>query len=300
MATSHLRAVKRTTSGILLSEVESEQVSWLWRGWLALDKLSVVDGDPGLGKSATVLDVAARVSTGRELPDGTCNEVGTGGVVVLSAEDGLRDTIKPRLEAAGADLGRIASLAMLPDGSGHERLLSIPEDLPHLEAEIWRMEAKLVVVDPLWQNRYPDLEDGLRRAALQRDRLRYMFRWGPRPRVPWRRDCPECGWRVVVRTAGGMAGFRFWRCERWPALSRAGGRGPQKAFGAPTRRDRQGRPPKAGERPHIRHGERDATKPSQPRQPFLQTLAEAHGASPDHPLSRPAPYCYWSKAYTSR
>jgi RecA-family ATPase len=66
-----------------------------------------MDGDPGLGKSATVLDVAARVSTGREFPDGTSNDVGPGGVVILSAEDGLSDTIKPRLEAAGADLERI-------------------------------------------------------------------------------------------------------------------------------------------------------------------------------------------------
>jgi len=149
VATAHIQAAKRTASGVLLSEVETEQVSWLWRGWLALGKLSVMDGDPGLGKSATVLDIAARVSTGSAFPDGSHNEVGPGGVVILSAEDALSDTIKPRLEAAGADLERIASLSMLPDGSGHERLLSIPEDLVHLEAEIERMEAKLVIVDPL-------------------------------------------------------------------------------------------------------------------------------------------------------
>jgi RecA-family ATPase len=149
VAASHLQVAKHTPTGILLSEVETEQVSWLWKGWLALGKLSVVDGDPGLGKSATVLDIAARVSTGREFPDGNRNGLGPGGVVVLSAEDALSDTIKPRLEAARANLERIASLAMLPDGSGHERLLSIPEDLGHLEAEIRRMEAKLVVVDPL-------------------------------------------------------------------------------------------------------------------------------------------------------
>ncbi len=145
MATARLQVA----NGVLLSEVETERVSWLWSGWLALGKLSVVDGDPGLGKSATVLDIAARVSTGSEFPDGSRNEAGPGGVVVISAEDALSDTIKPRLEAAGADLERITSLAMLPDGSGHERLLSIPEDLVHLEAEIQRMEAKLVVVDPL-------------------------------------------------------------------------------------------------------------------------------------------------------
>lgn len=147
--TTPLQEAKPTASGILLSEVETERVSWLWPGWLALGKLSVMDGDPGLGKSATVLDIAARVSAGREFPDGTRNEVGPGGVVILSAEDALSDTIKPRLEAAGADLERITSMAMLPDESGHERLLTIPEDLQHLEAGIRRMEAKLVIVDPL-------------------------------------------------------------------------------------------------------------------------------------------------------
>jgi AAA domain len=52
-AAGHLSA----SGGILVSDVETEQVSWLWRGWLALGKISVLDGDPGLGKSAVVLDI---------------------------------------------------------------------------------------------------------------------------------------------------------------------------------------------------------------------------------------------------
>ena len=140
------------TPGTLLSEVKPERVSWLWRGWLALGKLSVIDGDPGLGKSAAVLDIAARVSTGRAFPDGSRCEAGTGGVVILSAEDGLADTIKPRLDAAGADTSRILSLATVPaedEGVRHERLLSIPDDIPLIEREIKRIGAKLMVVDPL-------------------------------------------------------------------------------------------------------------------------------------------------------
>lgn len=140
------------SSGILLSEVGTESVSWLWRGWLALGKLSVMDGDPGLGKSAAVLDLAARVSTGSPFPDGTRCETGAGGVVVLSAEDGLSDTIKPRLEAAGADTSRISSLATVITGSGdtrQERLFALPKDLPLLEHEIGRVGAKLVIIDPL-------------------------------------------------------------------------------------------------------------------------------------------------------
>jgi hypothetical protein len=140
------------SGGILLSEVETERVAWLWRGWLALGKLSVLDGDPGLGKSAVVLDIAARVSTEKPFPDGSECEAGTGGVVILSAEDGLADTIKPRLEAAGADTSRISSLSTVWEGRGerrYERTLSLPEDIPLIEREIRRVEAKLVIVDPL-------------------------------------------------------------------------------------------------------------------------------------------------------
>jgi hypothetical protein len=73
-------------------------------------------------------------------------------VVILSAEDGLADTIKPRLEAAGADTSRISSLGTVWEvkgGSRHERTLTLPEDIPLIEREIQRVEAKLVIVDPL-------------------------------------------------------------------------------------------------------------------------------------------------------
>jgi hypothetical protein len=106
-----------------------------------------VDGDPGLGKSAMTLDLAARVSTGMAFPDGA--ECEPAGVVLLSAEDGLADTIRPRLDAAGADTSRILALATVPDENGHDRLLSIPEDLPLIEKGIRRVGAGLLIVDPL-------------------------------------------------------------------------------------------------------------------------------------------------------
>ena len=133
--------------GILLSGVEPEEVEWLWPSWLALGKLALMDGDPGLGKSAATLDLAARVSVGGVFPDGA--ECEPAGVVLLSAEDGLRDTIRPRLDAAGADVSRIVALATVPDENGHDRLLSIPEDIPLIEKGIERVGARLVVVDPL-------------------------------------------------------------------------------------------------------------------------------------------------------
>src|SRR5215204_3272622 len=133
--------------GKLLSGVEPEEVEWLWPSWLALGKLALVDGDPGLGKSAMTLDLAARVSAGKGFPDGaTCEPAG---VVLLSAEDGLADTIRPRLDAAGADVNRVLALATVPDENGHDRLLSIPDDIPLIEKGIRRVKARLVVVDPL-------------------------------------------------------------------------------------------------------------------------------------------------------
>src|SRR5829696_8187606 len=133
--------------GRLLSDVEPEEVSWLWPSWLALGKLALVDGDPGLGKSAVTVDLSARASAGKAFPDGAeCEPVG---VVLLSAEDGLADTIRPRLDAAGADTSKILALATVPDENGHDRLLSIPEDLEFIEKGIRRVGARLVVVDPL-------------------------------------------------------------------------------------------------------------------------------------------------------
>jgi hypothetical protein len=133
--------------GILLSDVEPEQVDWLWRGRIPKGKLTVVDGDPGLGKSAATVDLAARVSAGRDLPDDTPCE--TAGAVICSAEDGLADTIRPRLDAAGGDPEMVLSLATVPDEEGLERPISIPQDVPIIEEGIRRVQAVLLVVDPL-------------------------------------------------------------------------------------------------------------------------------------------------------
>jgi hypothetical protein len=133
--------------GRLLSEVEPEEVEWLWPGRLPLGKLAVLDGDPGLGKSVVTLDLAARISAGLELPDDQPCE--PAGVVLLSAEDGLRDTIRPRLDAAGADTKRVVALSIVAEAKGGERVISLTKDLAVIERAIERVGAALVVVDPL-------------------------------------------------------------------------------------------------------------------------------------------------------
>ena len=78
---------------IRLAEVEPEPIRWLWPGRIALGKLTLLAGDPGLGKSLITIDLAARVSTGAAWPDTPSEPNPTGGVVLLSAEDDLADTI---------------------------------------------------------------------------------------------------------------------------------------------------------------------------------------------------------------
>ncbi len=139
-----------TQHAVYLSAVEPERLRWLSRGRLAAGKLTILDGDPGLGKSTLLADWAARVSRGQPLPDG--DACPPRGVVLLSAEDGVADTIRPRFEAAGADLDRVLVLQAVPDAlssPGIGRLPTIPDDLHRLEEAIADADAALLILDPL-------------------------------------------------------------------------------------------------------------------------------------------------------
>ena len=131
---------------VRMSDVEPEAVECIWHGRLVLGKLNLLDGDPGLGKSTLTADLAARVSRGLPMPDGLPG-IAPAGVVICSAEDGLGDTIRPRLEVAGADLARIVALT-IADEAG-ERSIAIPDDLTALEEAIVAVGARLVIIDPV-------------------------------------------------------------------------------------------------------------------------------------------------------
>jgi putative DNA primase/helicase len=129
-----------------ISEIESRPVNWLWPGRLALGKLSILDGDPGLGKSLLSLDLAARLTTGRPFPDGSPGP-GVSNVVVLNAEDAYHDTVRPRLQAMGADLDRVLVLCQKDIDLG--RLLRLPAETDELDAALTRADARLVILDPI-------------------------------------------------------------------------------------------------------------------------------------------------------
>src|SRR5690349_20798344 len=105
---------------VRLADIVTEQVSWLWPRRIPLGKLTVLDGDPGLGKTTVMLDIAARVTRGTAMPDGAVTEESS--VVIATAEDGLGDTIRPRCEAAGANLARVMAITGIESEDG-ERLM---------------------------------------------------------------------------------------------------------------------------------------------------------------------------------
>jgi len=130
-------------------QVASEWIDWLWRDWLAFGKLAVLEGDPGLGKSTLTIDLAARLSRGDVMPgEAEGMPRSPGAVLIISAEDSVSQTIRPRLEAAGADLGRLRIVTGVVDGE-LERPLSLPDDVPLLEAQIRAEGIRLLLVDPL-------------------------------------------------------------------------------------------------------------------------------------------------------
>jgi len=134
--------------GTLLSEAEPERAEWLWEGRIPKGKLTIVEGDPGTGKSAMIMDLTARVSAGRAMPDGSGGGV-PAGVVILSAEDGLADTVRPRLDAAQGDPARVLALTTKYDGGVGAEKLTLPEDTRLIARGIDRVEAELVTIDPL-------------------------------------------------------------------------------------------------------------------------------------------------------
>lgn len=128
-----------------MADVEPREVEWLWPKRVPRGKITLLAGDPGLGKSFATLSFAARVSTGSPWPDGSCCPAGD--VILVSAEDDVEDTIAPRLIAHGADLDRVHALEAVRV-AGRERAFTL-EDLPPLRDAIARVSPILIVIDPI-------------------------------------------------------------------------------------------------------------------------------------------------------
>lgn len=132
-----------------VADVTPEAVSWVWRDRVPLGKLTVVEGDPDQGKSLVLLDLAARLSRGKPMPDGSPSDLtGLVRTLLMTAEDGAADTVRPRLEAAGADLERV-HLWESVEIDGERTLPELPRDVEYLRSLVTSLDIKLVVVDVL-------------------------------------------------------------------------------------------------------------------------------------------------------
>jgi putative DNA primase/helicase len=131
-----------------LADVEPVPISWLWPGRLATCKVTLLSGEPGIGKSQIAAYASACITTGDAWPD--AGRAPLGSVVILSAEDGLADTLRPRLEAAQADLRRVHVLKSVVAASGSRRTFSLQADLERLAQKLADIgDVKLVTVDPI-------------------------------------------------------------------------------------------------------------------------------------------------------
>ena len=121
----------------IYSTVEKQEVEWLWYPYIPYGKLTLLQGDPGDGKSTFMINIASALTRGGLLPDGKKLEQ-IGNVIYQGAEDNVGDTIKPRLEEAGADCDKVAFIDDADMG------LTFIDD--RLEKTIRSFQAKLLVL----------------------------------------------------------------------------------------------------------------------------------------------------------
>lgn len=143
----------RTYHGLHIStvaDVQAVKLNWLWPQRFAMGKVSIIAGDPGLGKSQLSNFIIAAVTNGGEWPNGE-GRAEQGDVIMLSCEDDLADTIRPRLEAAGADLRRVHVISAVAGEGGRRRGFNLGDDVAKLEEALEELgtRAKVIVIDPI-------------------------------------------------------------------------------------------------------------------------------------------------------
>ena len=149
------------------SEVRSEPVKWLWYPYIAIGKITLLQGDPGDGKSTMMINLIAELSRGGVTPDGVA--LGRPQKIIYQcSEDGAGDTIKPRLEAAGANCRNIAYI-------NEEIHSGLTLDDERIRNAITEFKPQLVVVDPIQS--YIGNDSDLQIAVRARKLMRRIGMW---------------------------------------------------------------------------------------------------------------------------
>jgi hypothetical protein len=141
-------------SVVCMKNITPKPIDWLWNQQIALGKVTLIAGDPGIGKSVLTAAIAAHVTTGSPWP--VCGtKPRLGGVIMLSAEDDPEDTIRPRLDAAGADVRRVYFMQSVheldADGKIKERCFSLQKDIDALDRMLSQHVGGIdvVTIDPV-------------------------------------------------------------------------------------------------------------------------------------------------------
>ena len=124
----------------LYSEIDKKEVQWLWYPYIAEGKVTLLQGDPGEGKSSLMINLISLLTKGKALP-GEKEDGRKRTVIYQAAEDDPADTVRPRIEAAGGDPGMIGFI-----DEGEEPLTL---DDPRIESAIRELNASLFVIDPI-------------------------------------------------------------------------------------------------------------------------------------------------------
>jgi len=139
-----------------LSDVQPLPIYWFMYNKIPMGMVTLIEGDPGLGKSFLALYMAAKVSTGGMWPDDGVpdNRAPKGSVVILTAEDDLAHVVRPRLDSLGADMSKIFALEGVKlrdeDNREYQAYFNLQRDLPALQQVVRSQKnTKLVIVDPL-------------------------------------------------------------------------------------------------------------------------------------------------------
>lgn len=188
-----------------MADVESRSVEWLWPGRIPLGTLTLVEGDPGCGKSTVLLELTSRVTRGLAMPEGGGGSEPRS-VVLLSAEDDPGAVIRPRLEAAGADLARVVILHMKTDAGAREPIIS-DADVAELERVALAERAALIIVDPvvayLSDGTDTNSDHSVRRALMKLRRLAEYTGAAVVAVRHWRKGASD----VAIYRGGGSIGF---------------------------------------------------------------------------------------------
>jgi len=140
---------------IVLAGVKAKKICWLWQGRIPLGSVSLIVGNPGLGKSLLTMMMTAHVTTGTPWPDLPDESIPIGSVILVTGEDNLSDVVRPRLDAAGANVNKVFAVEAIiekdEDGKPiNETFFDVSKHIEALDSAIAdSLDARLVIIDPI-------------------------------------------------------------------------------------------------------------------------------------------------------